>query len=328
LKKSSKRSQITLKVLHSASAKIFQSLGFKWEVRRRGELKIGLWRKSWQSAHSGSRQSPKRLVVVPGFGDTPLSWVSTLLFLTPVIYKNYDELILLDFPGFGGFLNHEKAFHSLELMMEATSDVFDSLQPHTILGHSLGGWLTSRYAIDCGKKLRPKTTTNHFIGPLKIILTNPSGVITNREKGEAWRESFQEFFRQGFNHLRPHIFAREPFWFRALASDFGNFLTRPEIKLFMDSIEDKDMLTDHLDHLACEVWLLWGEKDTLVPIDLSKDAWVKLEKKVNRILIQKSGHTPQIERPLLTVGILARILSDQSVPGQFLERWKIGFNRV
>src|SRR4051812_5776338 len=77
--------------------RIFTANGYQWEPRRSGEIKLGYWKKSLRSKDQ-RKSYPKRFVLIPGFGDSPLSWYSTISLLTPVLKGRYDEILLFDFP--------------------------------------------------------------------------------------------------------------------------------------------------------------------------------------------------------------------------------------
>src|SRR5690348_14855807 len=115
-----------LKGLQWSVGRAMRRAGYRWEIRRGGELKLGLWRKTWRTgASSGS--SPRRLVLIAGFGDSPLSWMFVLLLLRPAVRRSFDEVVLVDFPGFPGFLSREPACPSMELLKNTLFDVLDSL---------------------------------------------------------------------------------------------------------------------------------------------------------------------------------------------------------
>src|SRR5690348_3378109 len=87
----------TLRTLHWVAKAVYRAQGYRWEIRRNGEIKLGYWRKTLRKKDQRSPY-PKRFVLVPGFGDTQLSWYWVVLLLQPVLARHYDELILLDFP--------------------------------------------------------------------------------------------------------------------------------------------------------------------------------------------------------------------------------------
>jgi pimeloyl-ACP methyl ester carboxylesterase len=308
-----------LKSVHWAAAHAMRRAGYRWELRRSGELKIGLWRKGLRAA-SGIAQ--RKLVLTPGFGDTPMSWIGVLTLLMPTLKKHYDEIVLVDFPGFSGFLSHEKAFHSMELLKNTFFDVLDSLAPKTLMGHSLGGWLSTLYAVECEEGLRPKTQSAGPAGtyqrPENLILANPSGVFIDEAATHDLRNKFRKAMNEegGFNAIREHVFAREPFWIRWVAGHFSGFFHSEEVAKFVESFEPSHLIDEtRLEKIKSKVWLIWGEEDTLTPpasIPLFLKKLNQDHARCRAILIKKAGHSPQLEAPAALAMVLGQVLTEAS----------------
>jgi penicillin amidase len=317
------RDTTLIQALHWLAWGVLKKEGYQWEVRRTGELKIGYWRKSFRSKNQRSAY-PKRFVLIPGFGDTALSWYMVLGFLRPILKQNFDEIVLIDLPGFGGFLSKERTFPTMDLLLSHMGDILDYLKPHTILGHSLGGWLTGHYAAQCGVGTRPIANKLNYAGPDTIILANASGVYEDENSKQTMAKLFKESQKAGFKVLRPHLFAKEPAWFKFIVGHFEKFSIREDVGLFIDSVRDDHLLEKVATQIQAKVWLIWGESDTLVPVSCSM-AWLKhlnqeLKHNHHAILIRKAGHSPQLEQPAVTAVILAQILS-QKIPHRFGRRW-------
>src|SRR5687768_11126224 len=95
-----------LKGLHWAGYGALIAAGYKLELRRNGDLKLGLWRKSFErksvkveGVKTRKKGTPRRLVIIPGFGDSPMSWLPSMALMRPVLRHKYDEIIFFDFPG-------------------------------------------------------------------------------------------------------------------------------------------------------------------------------------------------------------------------------------
>lgn len=307
---------------HWLARGLLKGEGYRWEKMRRGELNIGIWKKSCRKKDPKSAY-PKRFVLVPGFGDTPMSWYGVLALLNPFLKKNFDEIILLDFPGFGGFLSRESAFPSIDLLMEQFNDTLDVLKPHTVLGHSLGGWLTANYATLCGLEKRPLANRLNYSGPQEIVLVNPSGIFLNPEIRQGWENLFRSSIQKGFQVLRPHLFAKEPIWFRFVAPQFEKFSKRDDIVQFINSFREDHLLQTSVQAIRSRVWILWGEKDTLTPSSCARE-WVDILSSsaggVHGILIRGAGHSPQVEKTAITAVILRQALSGHS-PHPLGKRW-------
>lgn len=327
-----------LKKARWAAHGLLRAAGFELELRRSGELKLGLWRKNLSSSGAKTQKiktknsTPRRFILVPGFGDSPLSWLYVLSLLKPILKKNYDEVILVDFPGFQGILAHERAFDSMDLLFSKLFDVFDSLKPDTIFGHSLGAWLASRYAAHCGQGERPlgpvpEGSRHRYIGPKTIILANASGVCGSEELKTAWSQRWNEVIAAGdFHPLRPHIFGKEPFWFKYLVPDFGSLKMNEETLKFLRSVTEEHLVEDLAHRIESRVWLLWGENDTLTPTVFSQ-GWLKFLKRetaVQAVLLKGVGHSPHIESPHLTALVLTQMLDQersQWLTHPLAERW-------
>ncbi len=307
-----------LRGVHWAAKQILKGTGYQFEARRSGDLQLGLWRRALNPPRQRGRTdgaTSRRLVIVPGFGDTPLSWMPLLALLEPLLKRRYDEIVYFDFPGYHGFLSAERSFHSMDLLLGEVADVLDTLRPQAIFGHSLGGWLASHYAGQCGAGNRPRLKTagdahGHYAGPETVILANPSGVFDDPELKRKWIDLFMRLRTEGFQLLRPHVFAREPFWFRFFGSEFGKLSDNQEILQFIESVRDDHSVQPMLPQMKCKVWLIWGEKDTLVPTAFS-EGWMRhlpAETEPRLLLLKNIGHTPQLENPAVTAAALAQIL--------------------
>ena len=307
--------------LHTVTRMAFKAAGYKWELRRSGELELGLWR---IKLRSGKKSNPKRFVLVPGFGDSSFSWLAVLGMIRPVLSRKYDEVVLIDFPGYAGFQHTKSAFPTMDLLLSALGDCLDSLKPHTIMAHSLGGWLTASYAASCGEGTR--ATTRHYRGPEVIILADPSGAFGSDEERKVFGELFLNTVVHGFESIRGKLFTKEPLWFPLVVREAGHFLTLPEISTFLHSVRDDHVVQERLKHIRARVWLLWGEDDILVPSHWHK-AWLAALKSAptdqllaSAVLIRGAGHSVQIEKPAVVAAAVAQMLLGRT-PHDLGKRW-------
>ena len=303
---------------HRFFLRFIQGLGGELKIQNWGEEKIGwitfpLNRPSLlQKAFGGTPkalQRKKRIVFIPGLGDSPVSWLPILLPLRTLLRKEYDELVFLDFPGFGGFLSREPAFDSMDRLMACSMDLLTRLKPEGVIGHSLGGWVAGHYA-----SLDPENNQLR-----KLLLLSPSGVVgANQKIKKDWIERFDRVTREGFTHLRAHVFHREPFWFRLMVKDVEKFVDSPEIVSFLRSIEERHFLTDRLSKIKAKTFLLWGEKDSLIPSEWMKE-WLNHltdEAKVSAVYLKGSGHSPHAETPKVLTLLLGEIFLGKELLGR------------
>lgn len=285
---------------HRAALKIFEKLGIEFEVRHFGESRLGLLRWPLRKLAAGTRA--RRLVVAPGFGDTPLSWWSVLAALKPVLRREIDEVVLIDYPGYSGFLHNEAAFDSMSELMRVFGEVLDTLKPSIILGHSLGGWLAADYAA-----ARPEIVK-------KLILVDPGGLVVNEKDRLNYRDLFAGAIESGSDHLLPHVFAKAPILLPFFAEEFFHFLKSDESRAFVQSFGDEHLLNDKVAKIQAETVILWGERDTLTPVKWIHQWLERLpaDRPKSGILINGSGHSPQIEKPGILIALLTQIFLGRS----------------
>ena len=291
---------------HRFFLKFIQGLGGDFQVQNWGDEKLGLV--TLPLTRKPRKGRKRRVVFIPGLGDSPVSWLPIFLPLRRVLKKEYDELVIVDFPGFGGFLSREKAFDSMDRLLACTMDCLDRLQPETLIGHSLGGWIAGHYASQ-------NPATNRL---KKLLLLSPSGVLGDGKSRKEWIERFDRLTREGFGLLRPHVFHREPFWFRVMVRDVAKFLDTPEMVSFLRSIEERHFLTDRLGQIRAKTFLLWGEKDSLIPSAWMKE-WLEHlsdDAKVSAVYLTGSGHSPHAERPTVLTLLLGEIFLGKDVLGR------------
>ncbi len=314
-----------VKTVHQVADRILRLRGYEFELRRSGDVSLGLWRKRFKSRKAEGLPrlgTPRRLVFVPGFGDTPLGWLLLFGLLGPLMRQKYDELVLLDYPGFGGFLADEKCFQNVDVLAQAVADVLDELRPETLIGHSLGGYLAALYAVLCGEGTRGNAGSSESQGgPGQLVLLDPSGVFGDSHEFNSIIGRFQTASREGFHHLRPHVFGKEPRWFKFVMHEFARFIKREDIGQFLESVREDHGLNERLSRIRARTWLLWGENDTLIPA-AQLQTWLDALTNASPrgYLIRGSGHSPHVERPAVTAAILGQILF-QKEPHALGKRW-------
>lgn len=279
---------------HLGALKLFKKVGFKFEVRHFGESRLGLLRWSLRKVPAGF--TPRRLVMVPGFGDTPLSWVTLLVGMQPALKRKVDEVLILDYPGYSGFLHNETAIDSMEELLRCFNEVMDSLKPEIIIGHSLGGWLAGDYA-------------TRAPGLKELILMDAGGVVGTDAEKEGYRALFTKAVKDGPKDLMPHSFYKKPIWLPFVMNEFFHFLKSPENVNFVNSFDEKFILNDRVHQIRAKTTVLWGDHDAITP-KAWLDRWLELlpaETEARGIFIAKSGHSPQIEKPGVLMALLTQL---------------------
>ena len=301
-----------IRVSHQAAMKLLGNLGFKFEVRHFGESRLGLLRWSLRKPAPGTL--PRRMLMVPGFGDTPLSWWSVLVGLKPVLKREVDEVLIVDYPGYSGFLHDEVAFDSMDELVRVFREVVDSLKPEVMIGHSLGAWLAADYAAERTESLR------------RLILVDAGGLVATEEDRASYRGIFQTAIESGCEHLRPHVFAKAPLFMPLFEKEFFSFLATDEARAFVESFEDRHLLNGRVGKIRADTTVLWGEKDTLTPTRWIEQWMRELpeDRKKTGVLIRGSGHSPQVEKPGVVIALLTQIfLGKEPKNWALLPLWKV-----
>jgi pimeloyl-ACP methyl ester carboxylesterase len=324
--------------LHLLGSGAYSALGFRWHSFRRGEFQLGYWslrldsKLNSKNRDSSLTQALRRWVLVPGFGDSALSWLPVITPLLPFLRSHYDEVIALDFPGYLSFLGKEPAASSFELLRGATLDLLWYLNPTVLVGHSMGGWLASRFCLDSlsdRSQLQPKVRSERR-SLEALILAAPAGVFADTTEQEAVLERFRRASTRGESQqVSDVLFAgKTPWWFRFLAEDIKRMLGTREVSTFFDSLQVKDLIDPLSPSLPKNTWLLWGEYDRLISLR-NLEAWLspdgsqnqlqstfvegaEPQKQLRALVLAGVGHSLQLEAPLVTAFAIRRILSEKT----------------
>jgi pimeloyl-ACP methyl ester carboxylesterase len=314
--------------LHKISGLFLRSAGFKLErwgcetLQNKSEQsdgpcsggqgpgKIGLWRKPLRSRqHKNRNKGP--FVLIPGFADSPLSWLPTITMLQSDLSRHFDELVLMEFPGFHGYLFNERCFESIDAMVQVSVSAMDALNPHTVMGHSLGGALAAHYAAIRGYTYPNGTNLK------QVILIAPSGVFVDRDFRTKIENRIRELVENGIEclrELRPSLLEKENRLHR-LVGELMTFASQEEIRQFVRSFRDDHLLEPLLPQVKAHVDLIWGEKDSLIPPAVIP-CWLSALKQTSTRIIELEGvgHAPQFEAPVKLTSVLSRLIQPVAAP--------------
>jgi pimeloyl-ACP methyl ester carboxylesterase len=257
----------------------------------------------------------RRAVFLPGLGDSAISWLGVFLKLSPRLRRQYDELVLVDFPGYAGFLARDSVFPSMDAFVSAVGDLLDELKPSLLIGHSMGGWLSGFYCwewndVDGPRRKTKSVQLRNYGGPQTLLIICAAGVEYSSEEMARFKNVFDDAIKKGFSVLRPHLFALEPGWFQYLAHEFDGFIDRPDVVNLIHSIKkEKYSMEPRIQHLKLPVRAIWGEKDSLTPA-LYGEVWAR-EKKTGyqSWVVPGVGHSPQLENMNELVRVMKEALN-------------------
>lgn len=265
---------------HLGLGRLFKFARVKREIRHRGELQWALWRVGLPQLSKVARRG--RLLWLPGWGDTPLTWLPMAIALGA--RHGFEELVVLDFPGFHGSLAHARCITKMDRFFEISRDLVQEVRPEIIVGHSLGGWLATRGALD---------TLSSTLQ--KLVLISPSGLCGGIEKRKDWHSEFLEMLESPSHQYLPR-------GWKKMGTLFLPFLSREDSREFLSSIEEHhflDALADSkLQSLsAVDLDILWGSQDLVVPARFAQ-AWSDRLPHAQVTLWHDVGHMPHLEVPL------------------------------
>ncbi len=192
------------------------------------------------------------------------------------------KIFVVDLPGFGGssLPKIKDIFEYSELIYKFCK--YMGITSVMLIGHSLGG----RIGLVLATKY-PK-----FVE--KLILIDPAGVKPTSIKRSAM-------------NLISKIFAFVPRSIRSkvvsplMDEDFRNSPTTGD--LYRGVV--KDDLRSALPQIKCKTWVIWGEKDKVLPLKLV-DVYKKLLTYPTVRIIWGAGHDPHLSHPI----VLRRVLEE------------------
>jgi pimeloyl-ACP methyl ester carboxylesterase len=276
-------------VIHLALKKAFLGAGFKFEDFQQGDARFHLIRRTFRIPPLG--KPLRRLVLIPGFGDSPGSWLPLFTFCKEEIAKDFDEILVMDFPGYLGFLSDHDLVASMDLLIGAVKSVVNANPPEVLIGHSLGGWLAAKAAQETS------STMGH------LILLAPSGLMDEEE-----RQGFGDFIVKNQDLTIQELLelvVYDPVRFAPLLSgEFRDFYRQRGVKEFVDSVKPSHFIDSRRPIRARKTTVIWGDHDRFVPTHWIRHWIERYGDTLDAYLLENTGHVPQMECPLRTARVL------------------------
>lgn len=297
--------------LQSTAEQLLRFNSFQFDVRHFGEGRITLWRKRLSGAPREG-QEQKRLVIIPGFGDTPLSWLPVVSLVSSsrsFRKQGFDEIIVFGFSGYLGSTQF-KAIDTISGCLAVTTALLDELQPKVLVGHSMGGFLSAFYASELPTR-RPEAKLEN------LVLYCPSGITPEVAAQEEWlnvlgkvNKGDPSAFIQGAIGVRPALipFTLAYDW---IYGEFENFLLRKESVSILNSFGSEHEMSERANLIQAPTTLVWGTSDALIPFPMS-ERWTKaLQKSLGSpkrvISIPEASHGLHLDSPLASAKALTSI---------------------
>ncbi len=242
----------------------------------------------YEYSHPRSRST---LVLVHGLGTSSSTWFHLYPF-----FIHHHTVLAIDLAGFGfSTIENGKRFFSIQEQIALLREVVERLRlpPFALVGHSLGGWIATKYAL-----WHPDKVT-------RLILINPAGVYSDGT--DELRRIFDVRSTQDMRRLVNRMWYRYPWYFKPFLPAIWRDIKKRRVGELVQSVTREDFLDDELRNLTVPVNLIWGTEDRL----LDKKTVQAFEQNVRQIhveYIDACGHVPQLERQEELQKILGRVL--------------------
>lgn len=237
----------------------------------------------------GGRGEP--LLILHGWGGSSDSWRKVIECLE-------DKFLIVcpDFPGFGKSETPKNVWDLddyVNWLQEFTKSL--NLNSFFLLGHSFGGRVAIKFSISWPQKIKA------------LLLCSPAGIKQKwgiKEKfiwiialiGNAF---FAPKLLNRFKDKARHIF------YKFLRNkDYAK--AKGTMREIMKKVIDEDLLP-YLSEIKVKTFIIWGEKDNVVP---TKDAYTFKEKIKNSALefLPKVHHSPHLEDPKKLSEVIEKFL--------------------
>jgi len=237
------------------------------------------------------------VLILHGWGGSSDSWIK----VSEILAKNGFRVICPDFPGFGKSKTPLKIW-DLKDYTQWLKDLNDylKLENFFLLGHSFGGRVAVKFSIFYPEKVKT------------LILCSPAGI---KQKWGLKEKIIFYLALVGNAIFSPKILRR----FKDKARNLFYILLRNRdytkangtMKETMRKIVNEDLLSE-LPKIKVKTFIIWGQKDNIVPI---KQAFIFKEKIENSKLeiLSKIRHSPHLEAPEELSQILIKILTNRTI---------------
>ncbi|GAB3017279.1 alpha/beta hydrolase [Niabella terrae] len=252
---------------------------------------------SYQSGGSG-----QALILLHGFGEDHHVWEAQATALS----RQY-QVITPDIPGSG--LSELTDDVSMEAIADCLEEIAaaEGLEGITLIGHSMGGYITLAYAEKYPDRLSAFGLFH------SSAIADHEEKISNRRKGIDF---IRKYGAQQFLDLQPgNLFAPATLSERApLVDDFKKsyepFTDTALIEYYEAMIARPDR-TAVLENARVPVLFVFGAADTIIPLEVTlEQAALPATSRVE--ILKDSGHMGMLEEPDLSTRILEDFLADNN----------------
>jgi len=186
-------------------------------------------------------------------------------------------------PGFGG-TDRPSALTGIRALAELYNDLIDKLglREVTIIGNSIGGWLTAEIALLKSPRISD------------IVLIDAVGIeVPDHPVADFFSLTMDEVFRRSFHNPEPFRIDPSAMTPEAQAVAAGN---RAALSAYAGESMSDPTLAARLSSLTVPTLVLWGASDHIVDVAYGR-AYAQAIPTANFELLTETGHSPQLETP-------------------------------
>ena len=186
-------------------------------------------------------------------------------------------------PGFGG-TDRPSTLIGIRSLAELYDDLIDALDLHevTIIGNSIGGWLTAELAL----------LKSPRIGD--IVLIDAVGIeVPGHPVADFFSMTMNEVFSRSFHNPEPFRVDPASMPPEAQAVAAGN---RAALAAYAGESMSDPTLVARLSSLTVPALVLWGASDQIVDAEYGR-AYARAIPTAQFELLTETGHSPQLETP-------------------------------
>jgi pimeloyl-ACP methyl ester carboxylesterase len=249
------------------------------------------------------------IVLVHGTASSLHTWDAWTKELT----KNY-RVIRMDLPAFGITGPNKNADYSIKAYTAFLDQFLTKINVDSfyLVGNSLGGNIAWNYTAEHPKKIE------------KLILVDASGLPTNKPQPAIFKMAKTPVLSSLFLYVTPKFFIKKNMKevygdkskltdslvtrYHKMALRVGNrqaFIDRAKIDFKLGA----KVNVDKLKSIQTPTLLIWGAKDTWIPLDSGK-RMDRILPNSKLVVLKNSGHVPMEENPTESVEILKAFLND------------------
>jgi len=243
----------------------------------------------------GPLSAERPVVLLHGLGADATYWTDAARFLA----RRGRTVILPDAPGSGrSDPPRDPAAYGLAGRLAALDALARALalEKFDLVGHSLGGWTAGWYALEFPWKAG------------RLVLVDAAGLSPSAD-ADAERARLLPTDRAGARRIFGLLFFRKPapsvgFVLDAFGRNYGGGTAAATVA----RLTEADGLYARLGELPEGTTLIWGERETLFPLAVAREAAARM-RGARLVVLAGAGHDGPLETPAAFHGALASALA-------------------